>query len=57
MWDRHRAWRIAANARRCLHIDVVYDRRIHGNDERVSLENPRAGVRSYTEMLLAIAAA
>jgi acetylornithine deacetylase/succinyl-diaminopimelate desuccinylase-like protein len=30
---------------------------VHGNDERISLENVRAGVRSYTEMLLAIAAA
>jgi acetylornithine deacetylase/succinyl-diaminopimelate desuccinylase-like protein len=28
--------------------------RIHGNDERISLENLRAGVRSYTEMLLAV---
>ena len=32
-------------------------RRIHGNDERISLENIRAGVRAYTEMLLAVAAA
>ena len=32
-------------------------RRIHGNDERVSLDNVRAGARSYTEMLLAVAAA
>jgi acetylornithine deacetylase/succinyl-diaminopimelate desuccinylase-like protein len=31
--------------------------RIHGNDERVSLENLRAGARSYTEMLLAVAGA
>jgi acetylornithine deacetylase/succinyl-diaminopimelate desuccinylase-like protein len=31
--------------------------RIHGNDERISLENLRAGARSYTEMLLAIAGA
>ncbi|MBI4241309.1 MAG: M20/M25/M40 family metallo-hydrolase [Candidatus Rokubacteria bacterium] len=29
--------------------------RVHGNDERISLENLRAGVRSYTEMLLAVA--
>jgi acetylornithine deacetylase/succinyl-diaminopimelate desuccinylase-like protein len=29
--------------------------RIHGNDERISLENLRAGVRAYTEMLLAAA--
>ena len=32
-------------------------RRIHGNDERISVDNVRAGVRAYTEMLLAIAAA
>ena len=32
-------------------------RRIHGNDERLSLENIREGVRAYTEMLLAAAAA
>jgi acetylornithine deacetylase/succinyl-diaminopimelate desuccinylase-like protein len=32
-------------------------RRIHGNDERISLENVREGVRAYTEMLLAVAAA
>lgn len=31
-------------------------RRIHGNDERVSLENVREGVRSFGEMLLAVAA-
>jgi acetylornithine deacetylase/succinyl-diaminopimelate desuccinylase-like protein len=31
--------------------------RMHGNDERISLENLRAGARSYTELLLAIAAA
>ncbi len=31
--------------------------RIHGNDERISLDNLRAGVRSYTELLLAVAAA
>lgn len=31
--------------------------RMHGNDERISLENVRAGARSYTELLLAIAAA
>jgi acetylornithine deacetylase/succinyl-diaminopimelate desuccinylase-like protein len=30
---------------------------IHGTDERISLDNLRAGVRSYTEMLLAVAAA
>ena len=32
-------------------------RRIHGNDERISLDNVRGGVRAYTEMLLAVAAA
>jgi acetylornithine deacetylase/succinyl-diaminopimelate desuccinylase-like protein len=32
-------------------------RRIHGNDERISLENVRAGVHCYTEMLLAVASA
>jgi acetylornithine deacetylase/succinyl-diaminopimelate desuccinylase-like protein len=32
-------------------------RRVHGNDERISLANLRAGVRSYTEMLLAMASA
>lgn len=32
-------------------------RRVHGNDERISLENLRAGSRSCTEMLLAVAGA
>jgi len=32
-------------------------RRVHGNDERVSIDNLVAGVRSYTEMLLAVAGA
>jgi len=32
-------------------------RRIHGNDERISVENLTKGVRCYTEMLLAMAAA
>jgi len=32
-------------------------RRIHGNDERISVENVTAGVRCYTEMLLDMAAA
>ncbi len=32
-------------------------RRIHGNDERISVENLSAGVRCYTEMLLDMAAA
>jgi acetylornithine deacetylase/succinyl-diaminopimelate desuccinylase-like protein len=31
--------------------------RIHGNDERISLENVREGVRAYTELLLNVAAA
>jgi acetylornithine deacetylase/succinyl-diaminopimelate desuccinylase-like protein len=31
--------------------------RIHGNDERISLDNVRAGARAYTELLLAVAAA
>jgi acetylornithine deacetylase/succinyl-diaminopimelate desuccinylase-like protein len=30
--------------------------RIHGNDERISLDNVRAGARAYTELLLAVAA-
>jgi acetylornithine deacetylase/succinyl-diaminopimelate desuccinylase-like protein len=38
-------------------LDAEEFRRIHGNDERVSLENLRAGVRCYTEMLLAVAGA
>jgi acetylornithine deacetylase/succinyl-diaminopimelate desuccinylase-like protein len=29
--------------------------RIHGNDERISLENLREGVRAYTEMLVDVA--
>ena len=32
-------------------------RRIHGNDERVSVDDVVAGARVYTEMLLAVAAA
>lgn len=31
--------------------------RVHGNDERISLENVRQGARLYTEMLLEMAAA
>ncbi|PYN21234.1 MAG: hypothetical protein DMD99_19970 [Candidatus Rokuibacteriota bacterium] len=31
--------------------------RIHGNDERISLENLREGVRAYTEMLVDVAGA
>ena len=38
-------------------VDDEETRRIHGNDERISLDNIRAGVRAYTEMLLAVAAA
>ncbi len=38
-------------------VDDEEWRRIHGNDERVSLENLAAGVRTYAEILLAIAAA
>ena len=30
-------------------------RRVHGNDERISLENVRAGARAYTELLLQLA--
>jgi acetylornithine deacetylase/succinyl-diaminopimelate desuccinylase-like protein len=30
---------------------------VHGNDERISLDNLRLGVRSYTELLLSFAAA
>jgi acetylornithine deacetylase/succinyl-diaminopimelate desuccinylase-like protein len=40
-----------------LVLDDGEYRRVHGNDERVSLDNVRAGVRAYTEMLLAVAAA
>jgi acetylornithine deacetylase/succinyl-diaminopimelate desuccinylase-like protein len=32
-------------------------RRVHGNDERISLENIRLGTRLYTETLLEMAAA
>jgi carboxypeptidase PM20D1 len=31
--------------------------RIHGNDERISLENVREGVRAYTELLVDVAGA
>jgi acetylornithine deacetylase/succinyl-diaminopimelate desuccinylase-like protein len=37
-------------------LDDAEAQRIHGNDERLSLENIRSGVRAYTEMLLAVAA-
>jgi acetylornithine deacetylase/succinyl-diaminopimelate desuccinylase-like protein len=32
-------------------------RRVHGNDERIALENVTEGVRAYTEMLLSVAGA
>jgi acetylornithine deacetylase/succinyl-diaminopimelate desuccinylase-like protein len=32
-------------------------RRVHGNDERISVENLREGARAYTELLLSMAAA
>ena len=32
-------------------------RRVHGNDERISLENLEQGARAYTEMLLTVAGA
>ena len=38
-------------------LDAEEYRRIHGNDERISLDNVRAGARAYTEMLLGVAAA
>jgi acetylornithine deacetylase/succinyl-diaminopimelate desuccinylase-like protein len=38
-------------------LEAEEHRRIHGNDERISVENVRAGARAYTEMLLGIAAA
>ena len=38
-------------------LDDAEISRIHGNDERVSLENLTAGARAYTETLLAVAAA
>jgi acetylornithine deacetylase/succinyl-diaminopimelate desuccinylase-like protein len=38
-------------------LDTEEWRGMHGNDERISLDNVRAGVRAYTEMLLAVAAA
>jgi acetylornithine deacetylase/succinyl-diaminopimelate desuccinylase-like protein len=39
-----------------LVLDDGEFQRIHGNDERISLDNVRAGARAYTEMLLAVAA-
>jgi acetylornithine deacetylase/succinyl-diaminopimelate desuccinylase-like protein len=38
-------------------LDEGEIRRIHGNDERISLENLRQGARVTTEMLLAVAGA
>ncbi len=38
-------------------LDMAEFARVHGNDERLSLENIREGARSYTELLLAVAAA
>lgn len=38
-------------------LDMSDIARVHGNDERLSLENIRAGVRAYTEMLLEVAGA
>jgi acetylornithine deacetylase/succinyl-diaminopimelate desuccinylase-like protein len=38
-------------------LDTGELRRIHGNDERISLDNVRAGARAWTELLLAVAAA
>jgi len=38
-------------------IDETELQRIHGNDERLSLENLREGVRAYTEMLIDVAGA
>jgi acetylornithine deacetylase/succinyl-diaminopimelate desuccinylase-like protein len=37
-------------------LDDAELQRIHGNDERISLENLREGVRVYTEMLIKVAA-
>jgi acetylornithine deacetylase/succinyl-diaminopimelate desuccinylase-like protein len=38
-------------------VDDEEVQRIHGNDERISLENLREGVRVYTEMLMKVAGA
>jgi acetylornithine deacetylase/succinyl-diaminopimelate desuccinylase-like protein len=46
----HSGPRVRAGPRRVLVARGL--RRIHGNDERIALDNMRAGVRSYTEMLL-----
>jgi acetylornithine deacetylase/succinyl-diaminopimelate desuccinylase-like protein len=36
-------------------LDEEEWRRVHGNDERISLDNVRDGARAYTELLLRIA--
>ena len=38
-------------------LDDAEVQRIHGNDERISLENLREGARIYTEMLMKVAGA
>ena len=38
-------------------IEEAELQRIHGNDERISLENVREGVRAYTELLVDVAGA
>jgi carboxypeptidase PM20D1 len=38
-------------------LDEEEWRRVHGNDERISLDNVRDGARAYTELLLQIAGA
>lgn len=37
--------------------EALADTRVHGNDERLSLENLALGARGYTEMPLAVAGA
>ena len=38
-------------------LDEEEWRRLHGNDERISLENIEQGARAYTELLLGVAGA
>jgi acetylornithine deacetylase/succinyl-diaminopimelate desuccinylase-like protein len=38
-------------------LDAEEWRRVHGNDERISLDNLRAGARAYVELLQTVAAA
>jgi acetylornithine deacetylase/succinyl-diaminopimelate desuccinylase-like protein len=38
-------------------LDAGEWRRVHGNDERISVENLEQGARAYTELLLAVAGA